>query len=145
MATFNCVMFGQILYDDNLTYQELLATEQNVKLVVQDTLQKFGAQHFDFTPQADSLLLECLLPVMERQVSRSICDAINRQLGPQVLARFEFVDRQMNNTVFYFLGRGKWQEQVLNIPGPKQALSGWVVRQERKTINPQRVVIKKKT
>lgn len=133
MATFACSMFGQILYDDNLTFQELLETEERIKDLMQAALCEYGAQHFDFTAQADSLLMECVFPEMNRENNHEICDSIIRHLGPNVLARFMFMDRYMDSVAFYFMGRGKWHEQALNVPGPKQALSGWVVRQERKS------------
>lgn len=139
MAIFRCSMFGHILYDDKLTYQELLATEAHVTAVMLRALEECGAQHIDFTPQADSLLMECVFPDLDRDNNRALCDMVIRQLGPGVLARFLFVDRQMDSTVFYFLGRGKWQEQALSVPGPREALSGWVVRQERKPAQPRRV------
>lgn len=132
MAIFRCSMFGHIVYDDKLTYQELLDTEARVTAIMQAALEECGAQHIDFTPQADSLLMECLFPEMDRANNQTLCDTIIRQLGPGVLARFAFMDRQMDSVAFYFLGRGKWQEQVLSVPRPREALSGWVVRQERK-------------
>lgn len=138
MAIFRCSMFGHIVYDDKLTYQELLDTEAHVSAVMLRALEECGAQHIDFTPQADSLLMECVFPDLDRDHNRALCDMVIRQLGPGVLARFLFVDRQMDSAVFYFLGRGKWQEQALSVPGPREALSGWVVRQERKPAQPRR-------
>lgn len=132
MANFDCTMFGHILYDDKLTFQELLDTETRVMAVMQAALEECGAQHITFTGQADSLMMECVFPQVDRDNNHILCDAVIRHLGPGVLARFMFADRQMDSVAFYFLGRGKWQEQVLSVPNPKQALSGWVVRQERK-------------
>lgn len=139
MAIFRCSMFGHIVYDDKLTYQELLDTEARVTALMHTVLEECGAQHIDFTPQADALLVECLFPDVDRDVNHDLCDAVIRHLGPGVLARFLFVDRRMDSAVFYFLGRGKWQEQALSIPAPREALSGWVVRQERKPLHPRHV------
>ncbi len=136
MTIFRCSMFGQVVYDDKLTYQELLDTEARVTALIQNALEECGAQHIDFTSEADALLLECLFPDMDHAAHRALCNAIIRQLGPGVLARFLFVDRRMDDVVFYFLGRGKWQEQTFIVPAPREALSGWVVRQERKPIHP---------
>lgn len=135
MSIFSCTMHGHIMYDDNITYQELMETEERVKVNMRAALEECGGQHFDFTPQADSLLVECVFPEVDREKNRAICDSVIRLFGSTVLARFMFVDKQMDGVVFYFLGRGKWHEQALSIPGPKEALSGWVVRQERKTGN----------
>lgn len=132
MATYGCVMFGHILYDDKLTWEELLKTEARVTRLMQGALEEFGAHHIDFISLADALLVECVFAEVDRDTNHALCDAVIRELGSSVLARFMFVDRQMDSTVFYFLGRGKWQEQALNVPGPREALSGWVVRQERK-------------
>lgn len=133
MATYGCVMFGHILYDDKLTWQELIETEARVTRLMQSALEEVGARHIDFIAQGDALLVECVFPEVNRETNQALCNAVIRDLGASVLARFMFVDRQMDSTVFYFLGRGKWQEQALSVPGPKEALSGWVVRQERKT------------
>lgn len=139
MAIFRCSMFGHVVYDDTLTYQELLDTEARVTAVMQSALEECGAEHIDFTPQADALLLECLFPDPDRNLGRALCDAVIRQLGSGVLARFLFVDRGMDSVVFYFLGRGKWREQPLSVPAPREALSGWVVRPERQPVQSRRM------
>ncbi len=36
MAIFRCSMFGHIVYDDKLTYQELLDTEARVTALMQN-------------------------------------------------------------------------------------------------------------
>ena len=136
MAIFRCSMFGHIVYDDKLTYQELLDTEARVTALMQNALEECGAQHIDFAPEADALLMECLFSDMDRAAHRVLCDTVIRQLGPGVLARFLFVDRRMDDIAFYFLGRGKWQEQAFSVPTPREALSGRVVRQERNPILP---------
>lgn len=138
MAIFRCSLFGHIVYDDKFTYQELLDIEARVSALVLQALEECGAQHIDFTSQADSLLVECVFPELDRDNNHTLCDMIIRQLNPGVLARFLFVDRQLDGAVFYFLGRGKWQEQAFSVPGPREALSGWVVRQERKPAQPRR-------
>lgn len=138
MAIFHCSMFGHVVYDDKLTYQELLDTETRVTAVMHKALEECGAQHIDFTPQADAMLMECLFSDMDRDQERALCASVIRQLGPGVLARFLFVDRRMDSVVFYFLGRGKWQEQALSVPAPREALAGWVVRQERKPVRARR-------
>ncbi len=138
MAHFACTMFGHILYDDSLTYQELLETEARVMAVMRAALEECGAHHIDFAAQADSLLMECVFAQVDREINRTLCDAVIRHFGSSVLARFTFVDRAMDSVVFYFLGRGKWKEQALSVPTPKEALAGWVVRQERRP-SPDRV------
>jgi len=132
MATYRCIMFGQILFDDKLTWEELHSTEARLTSVMETVITDCGGRHIDFTPLADALLGECVFPEVDRDNNHALCNTLIRQLGPHTLGRLMFVDRQMDSTVFYFLGRGKWQEQALSVPGPKQALSGWVVRQERK-------------
>ena len=137
MAIFRCSMFGQIVYADAFTYQELLETDAQVTAIVQDALEQCGAQHINFTGEADALLMECVFSDMDRATHHALCDKIIQQLGPGVLGRFVFMDRRLDSMVFYFLGRGKWQEQAFSIPAPREALSGWKVRQERKPIPPR--------
>ena len=132
MGIFHCSMFGHIVYDDKLTYQELLDLEDRVTVTIRTALENFGAQYLEFSPQADALLLECLFPEMDRRINTALCDALIRQLGAKVLARLAFMDRRMDHVAFYFLGCGKWKEQVLSIPHPREALSGRMVRQEHK-------------
>ncbi|MCH5277014.1 MAG: hypothetical protein J1E80_04170 [Desulfovibrionaceae bacterium] len=136
MAIFRCSMFGQIVYADAFTYQELLETEARVTAIVQDALEQCGAQHINFTGEADALLMECVFSDMDRAAHHALCDRIIQQLGSGVLGRFAFMDRSLDSVVFYFLGRGKWQEQAFSVPAPREALSGWMVRQERKPVPP---------
>lgn len=136
MAIFRCSMFGQIVYADAFTYQELLETDARVTAIVQNALEQCGAQHINFTAEADALLMECVFTDMDRTLHHALCDRIIQQLGPGVLGRLVFMDRRLDSVVFYFLGRGKWQEQAFSIPAPREALSGWMVRQERKPVPP---------
>lgn len=136
MAIFRCSMFGQIVYADAFTYQELLETDARVTAIVQDALEQCGAQHINFTAEADALLMECVFADMDRAARHALCDRIIQQLGSGVLGRFAFMDRRLDSVVFYFLGRGKWQEQAFSVPAPREALSGRMVRQERKPVPP---------
>ena len=57
MAIFRCSMFGHIVYDDQLTYQEVLDTEARVPALMQNALEERCAQHTDRAPEAAALLM----------------------------------------------------------------------------------------
>ena len=122
MAIFRCSMFGHIVYDDKLTYQELLDTEARVTALMQNALEECGAQHIDFAPEADALLMECLFSDMDRAAHRVLCDTVIRQLGPGVLARFLFVDRRMEEITFY--GPGQVAGTGLQLSHPARSAVG---------------------
>ena len=131
MAQFHHIMFGQVLYEDGLSYQEILDAEERIRTLLQEVLSLCGATHVDFDSQADATLVECVFPQTDREFARDFCETIARRLGPGILARFLFLDRELTSLLGYFLGRGKWQEQVFTIPTPKEALSGRLITRDR--------------
>lgn len=131
MAQFHHIMFGQVLYEDGLSYHDVLNAEERIRTLLQEVLSLCGATHVDFDSQADATLVECVFPQMDREFARDFCETIARKLGPGILARFLFLDRELTSLRAYFLGRGKWEEQILTIPTPKEALSGRLITRDR--------------
>ncbi len=126
-----CELFGCLYYDSRLTYEELMERESFLQNKMLLALEECGGSSVEFTPHGDELLFQALFQEVNRDQYRAFCDSVTRHLGKDVLARFFFVDKYLEDAVFYFLGHGKWKEQALSIPGPVEALSGWVVRRER--------------
>ncbi|MBO5491309.1 MAG: hypothetical protein J5960_07820, partial [Desulfovibrio sp.] len=53
-------LFGHFSYADSLTYEALLAAEETLIGEMESLLQRAGAEHLDFTPLGDALMLECV-------------------------------------------------------------------------------------
>lgn len=126
-----CELFGCLFYDSRLTYEELMEKEALLQSQMLLALEECGGSSVEFTPHGDELLFQASFQDVNREQYHAFCDNVIHHFGKDVLARFLFVDKYLNDAVFYFLGRGKWKEQALSIPSPVEALSGWVVRRER--------------
>lgn len=120
---YRCLMLGQLVYDDTLTWEELRHTEALATPLMEDALTQCGARHINFTPQADSLLVECVFPEADPDARRSLCEEVIRRIGPGMPGRFLFVDRSLDSVAFCFLEHGAWRERTLRVPAPGEALA----------------------
>ena len=65
-------LFGRFSYDDSLTYEDLLAVEENLTADLTALLLRADAAHLDFTPLGDALMFQCAFEAHKLYVYRKI-------------------------------------------------------------------------
>lgn len=105
-----CEVFGQLLYDESLTYEELLEIEKQLINRVNEILQWAGAVHIDFTPHGDDLLFQCAFEAYSGPVFQDIAQNLAAVLPAKISGRIMGVDKNDFDTHIFWIRPGVWQE-----------------------------------
>jgi hypothetical protein len=110
--------FGYFVYSPALTYEELLAREEEVKAAVGGILADCDAAHIHFESSGDALHLQCALQEHSEAVFHDICDKLAPYMDNNIDGRLLMVRTSLQTLHAYSLHEGKWQEAVVNMPPP---------------------------
>lgn len=133
MNKFHCEMFGHFIYDESLTYEELQDMEVRLIGDVQITLEQRSAEHLDFTPLGDELMVQCAFEDYDTELFREICEALYPALHPAVEARMLFVDKHMSSMLIFYLNHQECKENLLTLPKTHEALAAPAPKKRGKT------------
>lgn len=122
MNKFHCEMFGHFIYDESLTYEELLDMEVQLIAAVQQTLEDRKAEHLDFTPLGDELMVQCVFDGYEADLFHEICAVLHPLLHPSVGVRLLFVDKHLDSMLIFHLNNMTFKETPLTLPTAEEAL-----------------------
>lgn len=123
MNKFHCEMFGHFIYDESLTYEELLDMEMRLIGDVQLVLERSNAEHLDFTPLGDELMVQCAFDDYAPEVFQEICRTLSPFLHPSVEARLLFVDKHLGSLRVFHMNCRTWQEHAIELPFAHEALA----------------------
>lgn len=117
MAANNlCEMYGQIIYGDQLSYEELLDIEGWLIRSTQDLLVRAGGEFIDFNPFGDGLMFQCALPGHKLYICRKVAMSLAEILPDHVDGRLLFVEKSLETSHLYWIQPGSWQEEDRTIP-----------------------------
>lgn len=118
MATYKTELFGHLVYSPELSYEDLLAREEEAKLLLQSVLLEHGAEFLNFEALGDTLRAQCVFSGGDEAFYQDICTAMSPVLRDGITGRLLFVDKDLEILHLYALADGKWQEAVLHVPEP---------------------------
>lgn len=123
MNKFQCELFGHFIYDESLTYQELLDMESRFIGSARALLEGRNAWHIDFTPMGDGLAVQCAFSVYEEDFFGDICADLHQNLPPGMEGRLLFIDKCLAALHVFHFNHEKWLGKPLGIPSVRQALA----------------------
>lgn len=106
-------IFGQFCYDDSLTYEELIESEELLVANLESLLKEAGASHLDFTPSGDMLRFQCSMSEHDIGHYRDVAGKIAAVLPDGIRGRLVCLDKYLTpETAFFFFWIDKqgWQE-----------------------------------
>lgn len=109
-------LFAHFSYDDGLTYEALLAVEEELTRELEILLQRAGAVHTDFTPMGDALMLQCGFATHKIYVYRKIALEIAAGLPNGVCGRLLCLDKTLYSLHIFWIRPGEWQEEERSVP-----------------------------
>ncbi|MDR1777480.1 MAG: hypothetical protein LBR31_06605 [Desulfovibrio sp.] len=109
-------VFGQFVYDEALTYEELLAAEQALISDLENLMIRAGARHPDFTPTGDMLLCQCAFESHKLYMYRKFAHEIAGLLPAGVNGRLLCLEKNFNSLHVYWIQPGQWEEEERPIP-----------------------------
>ncbi|MEG2173393.1 MAG: hypothetical protein RRY29_09055 [Desulfovibrionaceae bacterium] len=121
MGNYLCEMFGHFIYAARLSYQELLKREAMLTRDTEELLHGFQAEHLNYTPLGDELMLQCVFKKYNPELFEEICDGLHPLLCQAVQGRLLFVDKHLNSLLIYSLTEQGWHEAPLRIPSVEES------------------------
>ena len=126
MDTTSSEILGHFVYDESLTYDELLLTEEHLIKDFEDLLDIAGAEHIDFTPMGDALMLQCSFVGHKVYIFRKLTCKVAEILPQEISGRLVCLSHTLNTCHVYWLHRNEWFEQTIEIPIiPSEDLKHW--------------------
>lgn len=115
MAMFQTEFFGLIVYSPELTYEDLLAREEELKEVLQETMQNFQGAAINFEALGDSLRVQCMFAETGEDFFREFADELAPAIDEGLSGRLLFVDKDLKTLSIFGLDEGKWEEAMLDL------------------------------
>lgn len=115
MAFHNVELFGHVVYSPDLSYDDLLSREEEIKVTAQGVLEKAKGEFIHFEALGDALRFQCVLPEEREEAFHAICDNLAPFVKNGLDARLLMVDKDLNTLYFYSITGGKWQEAVVGL------------------------------
>lgn len=116
MSNYACELFGHFIYADQLSYQELLDREAMLTRDTEEMLRSHQAEHLNYTPSGDELMLQCVFKEYDVDLFHDVCEALSPLLCQAVQGRLLFVDKHLGSLHMYALTEMGWHEATLCIP-----------------------------
>ena len=123
MSKFRCEMFGHFVYDESLSYHELLDVEARLIGNIQLLLEDNSAEHIDFSPLGDELMVQCAFEAYEETLFRSLSDGLRPTLPEAVDAKLLFVDKHLASLYVFHINSQQDKGQHLNLPSVHETFS----------------------
>ncbi len=116
MATYKTELFGHVVYSPELTYEDLLAREEEVKEHIRAVLTEHGGDFLHFEALGDTLRVQCVFQAGDEDFFQALCAAVAPWFNEGISARLLFIDKDLESLFFYGIRDGAWQEAVLALP-----------------------------
>lgn len=124
MDKFRCELFGHFVYDAHLSYHDLIKLEMRFIGVVQSLLTKQDADHIDFTPMGDALMVQCVFYEYAPERFRTLCEGLRVHMPPTLAGRLLFIDKGLDTLYIFHVSHDAWRERALRIPSVPDVLEG---------------------
>ena len=105
-------IFGNFVYDESLTYDELLHTEETLTSAIEDLLKRAGAEHVDFTPMGDSLMLQCSCQGHKIYIFRKLACELAEILPQKISGRICCLSHGLDTCHVYWLNKMPGRKSV---------------------------------
>ncbi len=116
MSFYKVELFGHVVYSPDLSYDDLLAREEEVKALVQEVLEREQGKFIHFEALGDTLRFQCVRPDEQEGSFHAVCVALAPHVRNGLDARLLLVDKDLDTVYFYSIANGRWQEAVMGLP-----------------------------
>lgn len=116
-------IFCEFTYPESMTYEELIEYEALLIENLENLFRDSGAEHLDFTPLGDILMLQCAFEIKNLELLRDVCQEIANILPRGVSGRMLCLEKNLVSCHLFWLLKGQWQEKEYKLPvkGPDDA------------------------
>jgi hypothetical protein len=128
MPKFRTELFGQLIYDPEISYEDLLPLEEELINLVTARLEEFRGRFITFESEGDRAYFQCLFQdfgaAMFANISKSLKNLTVGKgglgglgdLGGRIEGKLLFVDKELSAVYFYTLNKGKLAGRKVELP-----------------------------
>lgn len=140
MPKFRTELFGQLIYDPEISYEDLLPLEEELISLVTARLEEWRGRFITFESEGDRTYFQCLFQDFDEEIFAGISKALKPLTGgkgisgspgnpenlvnltnlPNLNGRIEcklfFVDKELSAVYFYALNKGKSVGRKVELP-----------------------------
>lgn len=121
MAHFRYECFCTLVYDSELTYEEVEERETTLETRMTEILESCDAKHIDFVPDSDALQIQCAFADWRAEDFRLLCAEIADLAVDGVRGRLLVVSKDLNEISVALLAEGKPVLARVPLPEPGKA------------------------
>lgn len=128
MPKFRTELFGQLIYDPEISYEDLLPLEEELISLVTARLEDFRGRFITFESEGDRTYFQCLFQDFGEEMFAEISKALKNltggkggsedqgNLNGRVECKLFFVDKELSAVYFYALNKGKSVGRKVELP-----------------------------
>lgn len=116
MPKHRAELFGQIIYDPEISYDELLGLENDMKNFTLSTLEDCRAQFISFESEGDRTFFQCAFQECRQDLSEKIAAIFASRMTKQLECKLFFVDKMLYEHYFYIVTPRGGKAKKLTLP-----------------------------
>ena len=116
MAQFATELLAQFVYSLELSYDDLIACEEDLKAKATVFFEQNGGEFIQFEAMGDTLRAQCLFLNYDETLFHQLCEDLLPLINGDIEARLLFVNKDLESLHLYTLTHGKWQECCMMLP-----------------------------
>lgn len=109
-------LFSRFVYDESLTYYDLLESEEKLTINLDKIFLAAGAEHLDFTPLGDMLMFQCAFENHDIILFRELAKKCALMLPPGIRGRLLFLEKNLEKMHLFWVREKKWLEKEILLP-----------------------------
>ena len=103
MPKYKTEVFGQVIYAPEISYDELLDLENEVKLFITEILESFSAEFMTFESEGDRTFFQCVFQDCDEEKSEQVAGRFAGHLNKKLEYKLLFVDKMLVEHYFFAL------------------------------------------
>lgn len=116
MPKYQTELFGQVIYAKEMSYDALLALEDEIKDFITVSLEKEGGQYLGFESEGDRTFFQCAFQTCDEECMDRLAKKFAKRMHNHLESKLMFVERMLNKHVFYGINHKKAQKQLIKLP-----------------------------
>lgn len=116
MPKYRTELFGQVIYAGEISYDDLLMLESDIKSFITGSLEAAGGEFLSFESEGDRTFFQCAFQACDGETTEGLAKTFAARMNKNLESKLMFVDRLLNRHVFYAINHRKVQEKLMALP-----------------------------
>lgn len=116
MPKYRTELFGQVIYATEISYDELLTLEDDVKSFITGTIEAAGGEYLGFESEGDRTFFQCAFQFCDSEMMNGLAKTFKGRMDKHLESKLMFVDRMLSQHMFFGINHKKIQEKSMIMP-----------------------------